>query len=42
LEQKEGIYTIDYGNNENMFAFGGGEGVIHVIDIKDIYQDTKN
>lgn len=25
-----GVYTVDYGNKTNKFAFGGGEGVVYI------------
>jgi hypothetical protein len=30
---EKGIYSVDFANTENKFAFGGGEGVAHVIKV---------
>lgn len=32
---KEGIYTCDYANTNNKFAFGGGEGVVYIMSLND-------
>lgn len=30
---KRGVYSVDYGNNSNKVAFGGGEGLAYYLNI---------
>lgn len=33
INMDKGIYSVDFANTENNFAFGGGEGISRVIQI---------
>ncbi len=39
IEMREGCYCLDYGNKEDKFCFGGGEGVLYIIGINDWQQN---
>lgn len=35
LEMKDSVYTCDYGNKGDKFAFGGGEGVVYLMTLSE-------
>ena len=35
LEMKEGVYSCDYGNKGDKFAFSGGEGIVYIMSLNE-------